>query len=132
MSLIRAVISSVIGALILRFEGGPIYYIVTALPLSDSLQRAGFWVILGLVVGLISGSSIWGAASSIGVFPFLYIVYPFLFGGTVHSSEYVYNIIERIGVEYIIYLLIGAFIGGYIYKRLSGEDEYIVLRVRNS
>ena len=133
MGLIRAIIGAIVGSFIWGTDGFPLTIIIYRLPLSDSLELVAFWLLLGLVVGLISGSSIWGAASSIAIIPLVYIVLPFLFGGTVRSSKYIYGTLVGIGfLEYVFYLLLGAVIGGLISSRFSGQDDYIILRLKNA
>jgi hypothetical protein len=131
MGLIRAIIGTIIGFVIWGLDGFPLSILIYIIPLSNPLEQVMFFILLGLVVGLIAGSSIWGAASSIAIIPLTYIVYPFLFGGSVRSLKYIYEEIGRLGgINLVIYLLIGAIIGGIISGRLGGEDDYIIIKLK--
>ena len=85
------------------------------------------FILIGISAGLIAGSSIWGALSTLGTIPILFIF--FLSRGDV-SLESVFQSFQSLGVERVLFMIAGGIIGGYLTGQLTGNDEYVLLRIR--
>jgi hypothetical protein len=123
MSLLRAAIGALIGSIIVTMEGMPLRIIIEFLPMSLRVQ--GIFFLVGILVGLISGSSIWGAVSGIAVIPTTMLIY-----GVYYDRPDVSLQIMTVGFTNILYLVIGGVIGGLIIKSISGDDDYILVKMR--
>jgi hypothetical protein len=124
----RAVIGSIIGFLILSNNGWPIRLIIDALSLKGEFSWAANLIGLGIVIGLIAGSSIWGAVSS-----FILIIYHFFISrGFFPSLDSILSNIMDFEVLGLILMIVGGFIGGVISGSLSEEDDYLILRLRGT
>jgi hypothetical protein len=84
-------------------------------------------VLIGILAGLIAGSSFWGALSSLGTFPVLFI---FVLSRGDISLESIFQSFQSLGVERVVYMIAGGIIGGYLAGQLFGKDEYVLLRFR--
>ena len=103
--------------------------IIMELDLSYELRIALIFIVIGIISGLIAGSSIWGAVSAIGALPSLFFIL-YLTGNRDYVTEMFMQILRNIEFERIVYLYIGGLIGGLISSRFSDEDDYIILRLQ--
>ena len=71
LSIIRAIGGSIIVAYMMRMEGWPIQIIVQVLPME--YRYSAMFILLGIVAGIIAGSSFWGTLSILGAYPVLFI-----------------------------------------------------------
>ena len=132
MGLIRVIIATFIGSFMWRSEGWPISPIIFALPLAEKPKGILFVITLGVIVGLIAGSSIWGAVSALAIVPCVYLIMPFLFSGEFGSLEHFFDMLRIIHLEAIFYTILGALIGGTLYSKFTGKDDYLILRIKNT
>jgi hypothetical protein len=125
MGLIRAIVGSVIGLMILRLEGWPLSLILMIFNFSTEINLILLSILMGILVGLISGSTLWGLVSCILILPSFSVLYSFLvFGGSL--MYYIQHIFRTLN---LLYIGIGGLIGGAMSGSLLGED-YVILKVK--
>jgi hypothetical protein len=114
MSLIRAIIGALVGNFILMLEFWPVFLLSDLVPEPYGLPAA--FLLTGATMGVISGSSIWGAVSGI-----------FLLGAI---YSYWTHLVNNLNLGNFILLIIGGFLGGMLYKSFSGKEDYVLLKIK--
>lgn len=125
MGWMRAVIGAVIGIMIMRLEGWPIYLIIEIFNLSSEMNLILLYLVVGILVGILSGSTIWGIISCIILMPSMVLLYSFV----TRSGSIFYYIQRTFQTMPLLYLGIGGLIGGAISGSLLGED-YVILKIK--
>jgi hypothetical protein len=125
LSLPRAVIGALVAGFIMRAEGWPLYLVVQYFP--QEYRYNTIFVLIGIFAGLIAGSSFWGALSSLGSIPVLFV---FILSRGDISIDSVFQSFQSSGVERVFFMIAGGIIGGYLSGKLTGKDEYVLLRFR--
>jgi hypothetical protein len=120
MSWLRAIFGVVVGFFILEMEGWPFNIILNILP--RQYTYPAYLLLTGIVIGIISGSSMWGAISGFSLTPINMLLL------TVNRSDTT-SWFYSFGLEIMIYLTIGGFIGGALTEKLQGEEDYILVRI---
>lgn len=129
MGWIRALLGAVIGSMIFYYEGWPLSLIIKIFNLPQGINSFFLFSMIGIIVGLISGSTIWGIISSLMIIP---VIAPLLFNvsaGQGSIIEYVLQFFQWVPLDRIFYLGLGGMIGGAISGNFSGDD-YVILRVK--
>jgi hypothetical protein len=125
MGLIRAIAGSVIGIMILRLEGWPLSLIIEIFNFSPEINMILLFILVGTLVGLVSGSTLWGITSCVLFIPSIAALYTFVTRG----GSLIYYIQRTFQIMHLIYIGVGGLIGGSISGSLLGED-YVILKVR--
>ena len=128
MGWMRALLGAVIGTMIFYNEGWPLYFIIRILNLPHGLNSILLYLMIGILVGIISGSTIWGIISSIIIIPVIATLF-FNTSGQGSIIEYIFQFFQRIPLDRIFYLGLGGLIGGAISGSFTGDD-YVILRVK--
>ena len=130
MGLITALIGAIVGGYILINEGWPLHYLLNALNIHPDQYLIVMLLLVGLITGVIAGSSIWGAISGIGVIPVVLILNFLAFRREELIINYMARRIMMIGYDRALFLGVGGFLGGLISGSLRKKDDYILVRIK--
>jgi hypothetical protein len=114
MSLIRAIIGALVGNFIFAMEFWPIFLLSELVPEPYSLSAA--FLLTGAIMGIISGSSVWGAVSGIFLLAAMY--------------AYWTHLVNNLGLGNFILLIIGGLLGGMIYQSFMEKEDYILVKIK--
>ena len=114
MSLIRAIIGTLVGNFIFAMEFWPIFLLSDLVPEPYGLPAA--FLLTGAIMGVISGSSVWGAVSGIFLLVAIY--------------AYWTHLVNNLGLGNFTLLIIGGFMGGMLYQSFTGKEDYVLLKIR--
>ena len=129
MGWIRALLGAIIGSMIFHYEGWPLYFIIKIFNLPQGINSILLFLMIGIIVGLISGSTIWGITSSLLLIPVIASLFFNDSAGQGSIIEYILQFFQWITLDRIFYLGLGGMVGGAISGSFSGDD-YVILRVK--
>jgi hypothetical protein len=130
MGLIRTTIGAIVGGIILYNEGWPLHYIIVSINLPSGYRLPALLLLIGIVAGFIAGSSLWGIISGIGVFPLAVIYFYVILQGREVTLEYLTVLFQNFGLDKMLYLGLGGFLGGALFSSITKSDDYVLVRIK--
>ncbi|MHA2393514.1 MAG: hypothetical protein ACXAEX_16375 [Promethearchaeota archaeon] len=129
MRYLRVLFGILVSGIIIYSDDSPIMKLFDLLRFPQYLKFPLFFLLVGVIAGVIAGSYIMGAISCIVVI-ILGVIIPLLVfsSGSFFLESFIRGFM-KIGLIEIIMMVAGGLIGGYVVDRYFEDEEYIILNV---
>lgn len=129
MKYLRVLFGILVSGIIIYSDDSPIMKLFDLLRFPQYLKFPLFFLLVGVIAGVIAGSYIMGAISCIVVI-ILGVLIPLLVfsSGSFFLESFIRGFM-KIGLIEIIMMVAGGLIGGYVVDRYFEDEEYVILNV---